>query len=137
VSDSRTVPLLRVLVPIAACVAVLGLAACGDDEETTSSPATVPTETTDAETTDAGDTDSGDLPDASALREQFNQQLLQVLTTTQNLTQAQAECAIEELESTVSDDELQQAIEEAAETGQPPQDLIDSAFDAGASCAEE
>lgn len=128
-SDSRTVS-LRILVPIAACVAVLGLAACGDDDETTSSPATVPAETTGAETTD-----TGDLPDASALREQFNQQLLQVLTTTQNLTQAQAQCAIEELESTVSDDELQRAIEEAAETGQPPQDLIDSAFDAGASCA--
>ena len=50
-SDSRTVS-LRILVPIAACVAVLGLAACGDDDETTSSPATVPAETTGAETTD-------------------------------------------------------------------------------------
>ena len=51
-----------------------------------------------------------------------------MLTTTQNLTQAQAQCAIEELESTVSDDELQGAIEEAAEAGEPTQDLIDSAF---------
>jgi hypothetical protein len=134
VSDSPTVPRLRILVPIAACVAVLGLVACGDDEETTTTPATVPAETTGAETSETGGTD---LPEASALREQFNQQLLQVLTTTQDLTQAQAECAIEELESTVSDEELEQAIQEAAETGQPPQDLIDSAFDAGASCAGE
>ena len=84
----------------------------------------------------AGDT--SDLPgDASALRDQFNQQLLQVLTTQQNLTQSQAQCAIDELEQSVTDEELQQAIVEAAQSGQAPQDLINEAFDAGAACADE
>lgn len=138
-SDSRLTTRLRVLALIAGCAAILGLAACGGDDETTSSTSTTtPTGTTGAESTDSTTSvDTSDLPDSDALREQFNQQLLQVLTTTQNLTQSQAECAIEELENSVSDDELQQAIVDAAESGQPPQDLIDSAFDAGASCASE
>ncbi len=58
-----------------------------------------------------------------------------MLTTQQDLTQSEAECAIDELESSVSDDELKDAIVEAANTGQPPQDLIDAGFDAGKECA--
>jgi ABC-type glycerol-3-phosphate transport system substrate-binding protein len=135
-SDSPLTNRLRVLALIAGCVAVLGLAACGGDDDDSSSTTTTPAETTDA-TTDTTSVDTSDLPDAEALRDQFNQQLLQVLTTSQNLTQAQAECAIDELENSVSDEELQQAIVEAAQSGEPPQDLIDSAFDAGASCAGE
>ena len=138
--DSRTSSRLRIAALIAACVAVLGLAACGGDDETTSSTTSVPTGATGTDTTGTdttGDVDAGDLPDASALREQFNQQLLQVLTTTQDLTESQAQCAIDELESSVSDEELQSAILEAAQSGQPPQDLIDSAFDAGAACADK
>jgi hypothetical protein len=128
---------LRVLALIAGCVAVLGLAACGgDDETTTSSTTTTPTGATGTDTTGTDTTDlSGG--DAGALRDQFNQQLLQVLTTTQNLTESQAQCAIDALEESVSDEELQDAIVEAAQSGQPPQDLIDSAFDAGAQCAGE
>ena len=96
---------------------------------------TAPTDTTGAT---SGNTDTGDLPgDASALRDQFNQQLLQVLTTQQNLTQSQAQCAIDELEQSVTDEELQQAIVEAAQSGQAPQDLINEAFDAGAACADQ
>ncbi|MFI5122536.1 MAG: hypothetical protein ACHQJ5_06535 [Vicinamibacteria bacterium] len=138
-SGSPLTTRLRVLALIAGCVAILGLAACGGGDETTSSSSTTtPTETTGADSTDSTTSvDTGDLPDASVLRDQFNQQLLQVLTTTQNLTQAQAQCAIDELEQSVSDEELQQAIVEAAQTGQPPQDLIDSAFDAGAQCANQ
>lgn len=128
---------LRVLALLAGCIAILGLAACGggDDTSTTSST-TAPAGTTGASSATSGDT--GDLPgDASALRDQFNQQLLQVLTTQQNLTQSQAQCAIDELEQSVTDEELQQAIVEAAQSGQAPQDLINEAFDAGASCADE
>ena len=102
---------------------------------TSSSSTTAPTDTTGAT---SGNTDTGDLPgDASALRDQFNQQLLQVLTTQQNLTQSQAQCAIDELEQSVTDEELQQAIVEAAQSGQAPQDLINEAFDAGAACADQ
>ncbi len=128
---------LRVLALIAGCVAVLGLAACGGDDETTASSTTTPTGATGAETTDTTDTTDLSGGDASELRDQFNQQLLQVLTTTQDLTESQAQCAIDALEESVSDEELQEAIVEAAESGQPPQDLIDSAFDAGAQCANE
>lgn len=111
---------LRVLALIAGCVAVLGLAACGGDDETTASSTTTPTGATGAETTDTTDTTDLSGGDASELRDQFNQQLLQVLTTTQDLTESQAQCAIDALEESVSDEELQEAIVEAAESGQPP-----------------
>ena len=129
-SDSRTSTRLRMLLLAAGCTAVLGLAACGDDEDPTSTTSTVPTGATGEATT--GDVDTGDAGD---LRDQFNQQLLQVLTTTQGLTESQAQCAIDALEESVSDDELQSAIEEAAATGEPPQDLIDAGFEAGQQCA--
>ena len=122
----------RAFAVIAACIAALGFAACGDDDEETST--TAAEETTTSETT--GDTGELDTADAEALRDQFNQQLITVLTQQQNLTEAQAQCAIEELESTVSDDELQAAILEAAESGEAPQDLIDAGFDAGQACAD-
>ena len=122
----------RAFAVIAACVAALGFAACGDDDEETPTTAPAAEETT--ETT--GDTGELDTADAGALRDQFNQQLITVLTQQQNLTEAQAQCAIEELETTVSDDELQAAILEAAESGEAPQDLIDAGFDAGQACAD-
>jgi hypothetical protein len=128
---------MRMLLLAAGCTAVLGLAACGDDEDPTTSSTTTPTGATGAETTDTGDTGDIDLGDASELRDQFNQQLLQVLTTTQNLSESQAQCAIDALEESVSDDELQAAIQEAAQTGEPPQDLIDAGFEAGQECANE
>ena len=130
--SSRKRTRFRAFAVIAACVAALGFAACGDDEEETSTTAPAAEETT--ETT--GDTGELDTADAGALRDQFNQQLITVLTQQQNLTEAQAQCAIEELESTVSDDELQAAILEAAESGEAPQDLIDAGFDAGQACAD-
>ena len=129
---------LRALALLAGCIAILGLAACGGGDDTTSTSTTSTTAPTDTTGATSGNTDTGDLPgDASALRDEFNQQLLQVLTTQQNLTQSQAQCAIDELEQSVSDEELQQAIVEAAQSGQAPQDLINEAFDAGASCADQ
>ena len=130
--SSRKRTCFRAFAVIAACVAALGFAACGDDDEEPSTTAPAAEETT--KTT--GDTGELDTADAGALRDQFNQQLITVLTQQQNLTEAQAECAIEELESTVSDDELQAAILEAAESGEAPQDLIDAGFDAGQACAD-
>ena len=55
----------------------------------------------------------------------------------QGLSESQAQCAIDALEESVTDDDLQAAIEEAAQTGEPPQDLIDAGFDAGQQCADE
>jgi hypothetical protein len=124
----------------AGCAAVLGLAACGgDDESSSTTSSTVPTGATGASSTDTGDTDLGDVSggDISEIRDAFNAQLLTVLTTTEGLTQEQAQCAIDALEESVSDDDLQAALEEAAQTGQPPQDLIDAGFDAGQQCQDE
>jgi hypothetical protein len=141
-SDSLVSTRLRMLLLAAGCAAVLGLAACGgDDDSSTSTAATVPTGATGAESTDSGSTtgDVGDLSsgDISELRDAFNQQLMQVLTGQEGLTQSQAECAIKELENSVSDQELADALQEAAQSGEPPQDLIDAGFDAGQTCANQ
>ncbi len=131
--NSRTTTSVRALALALGCAAILGLAACGGDDEDTSTAATSTTST--STETSADTTTDADQLDATALREAFNQQLLQVLTTQQDLSQSEAECAINELESSVSDEDLKEAIVEAANTGQPPQDLIDAGFDAGKECA--
>jgi hypothetical protein len=124
----------RTLIPIVAVLLALGLGACGGGDETTSTGSTTTQpETTDPDTT--GNLDTSDLPDAATLRKQFNEELLQILTTTQGLSQSQAECAIDELDARISDEEVRRAVAEAAQSGQSPQDLIDEAFDAGAQCS--
>jgi hypothetical protein len=136
--DRRTTTWIRALLLAACCAALIGLAACGgDDSDSTSTEAATTTTTTSSE--DSGTTTSipDDAIDASALREEFNKQLLTVLTTQQNLTDSQAQCAIDKLEDTVSDEDLKNAILEAAQTGQPPQDLIDAGFNAGKECADQ
>ena len=130
----RPVVHLRSLAAIAACGAVIGLPACGGGDDTTATSRTVPADATTTDTT--SDVDTSDLPAPEELREQFDEQLLQILTTTQGMSRSQAECAVEELGSRISDEEIQRAIAEAAETGQSPQGLIDEAFDAGADCAD-
>ena len=133
-SRCRTTTLIRVLLLAVACAAVLALTACGGDDSTTTAAETT---TTTSSTTDSGSTADGSSIDAAALRDEFNKQLLQVLTTTQNLSDSQAQCAIDKLEETVSDDQLKDAIVQAAQSGQPPQDLIDAGFQAGKDCAGE
>jgi len=141
-SSSHVSKRLRMLLLAAGCTAVLGLAACGggdDSSSTTSTP--VATGATGSSSTDSGNTtgDTGDLSsgDIGALRDAFNQQLMQVLTTQQGLSQSQAECAIHELENSVSDQQLADALQQAAQSGQPPQDLIDAGFQAGQHCANQ
>jgi ABC-type phosphate transport system substrate-binding protein len=137
-SNSPSSTRLRALLLAAGCAAVLGLAACGgSDSSSTTSSTTTPVGATGASSTDTGGTATTPTGDASALRDAFNQQLIQVLTTSQGLTQSQAECAINELENSVSDQQLQDAITQAAQTGQPPQDLIDAGFAAGQHCANQ
>ena len=129
----------RALAASIACLAALGLAACGGDDDTTPAASTT-TDTTGVSSTQPTTTTSVDessLPDAGTLREQFNEQLLQILTTTQGLNEETAQCAIDQLEARISDEEIRQAIIDSAETGEPPQDLIDEAFDAGSECAKK
>ena len=135
--DRRTTTWIRALLLAAGCAALLGLAACGSDDGDSTSTEAASTTTTTTSTQDSGTTTSipEDAIDAAALRDEFNKQLLTVLTTQQNLTDSQAQCAIDKLEETVSDEDLKSAIIEAAETKQPPQDLIDAGFNAGKECA--
>ena len=126
----------RSLTLLAVVLLALGLAACGgDDETTTSSTVKVPTGATGTDTT--GDVDTSGLPDPATLRKEFDRQLLQILTTTQGLSRSQAECAIKEFDSRISDEQIQEAVAEAAQSGHSPQDLIDQAFDAGAQCSKK
>jgi hypothetical protein len=141
-SESHVSTRFRVLLLATGCAAVLGLAACGggdDSTSTTSSP--IPTGATGASSTDSGSTtgDTGDISsgDIGALRDAFNQQLMQVLTGQEGLSQSQAECAIKELEDSVSDQQLADALQQAAQSGEPPQDLIDAGFQAGQDCANQ
>jgi hypothetical protein len=135
--DCRPTAWIRALLLAACCAALLGLAACGGDDSDSTSTEAASTSTTSTE--DSGTTTS--IPeegiDAGAIRDEFNRQLLTVLTTQQNLTDSQAQCAIDKLEETVSDEQLKDAILEAAQTGQPPQDLIDAGFNAGKECADQ
>ena len=135
--DRRTTTWIRALLLAACCAALLGLAACGGDDGDSTSTEAASTTTTTTSTDDSGTTTSipEDAIDAAALRDEFNKQLLTVLTTQQNLTDSQAQCAIDKLEQTVSDEDLKSAIIEAAQSGQPPQDLIDAGFNAGKECA--
>ena len=126
---------LRSLAPILACLAILAVGACGGDDATTTTTDSTTTSSR-TETTETSDVDTSGLPDASVLRDEFNEQLLKLLTTTQGLSEAQAQCAIDELEKAFTDEEIREAIAAAGETGQSPQDLIDTAFDAGADCAK-
>lgn len=128
----------RALAATIACLAALGLAACGGDDDATTGAST--TDTTGVSSTQPATTTSVDessLPNAGTLREQFNEQLLQILTTTQGLDEETAQCAIDQLEARISDEQIRQAIIDSAQTGEPPQDLIDEAFDAGAECAKK
>lgn len=134
-SRCRTTTLIRVLLLTIACGAILALAACGSDDSTTTAAST--STTTTPATTDTSAADAADSIDAGQLRDEFNRQLLQVLTTTQNLSDSQAQCAIDKLESTVTDEQLKDAIVQAAQSGQPPQDLIDAGFQAGKECANQ
>lgn len=119
---------IRALVLTGVCAAALGFSACGDDEEEPATSATTEAETTETETTEA---DSSD--DVEALREQFNASLLQTLTTTQNLSKSQAECAIAELQDVITDDVL----EELNATGTVSSEVQKAAVDAGIACQDE
>ena len=118
----------RALVALIAVATSLTLAACGDDESTTTTTTTEETGATGATgaTGDSGSTSSDDLDAVleDALREN--------LTGPQGLTDEQADCAIEKIFDEVSPEEIQQA----AQSGDVPKDLFESAFDAGVECAQ-
>lgn len=123
---------LRALATASCVASILALAACGDDgdgETTTPKPppATVATGP------ESGPTNA----EAAEARDRVNSALLDFLIDREGLPKRQAECAIDELESTVTDEDLQTALDEAAAGNGVPQDILDAAFEAGQSCADE
>jgi hypothetical protein len=105
---------LRNLTVAATCAAAIGLAACGGDDDGSTGGAYGPGN-----------------EQASPARERFNDQVREVLIDQQQLTDSEADCAIEELEETIPDEELPEA-ESAAEL---PPEILRAAFDAGVACA--
>ena len=136
-SDSRTSTRLRMLLLAAGCAAVLGLAACGGDDDESTHDRPSPTGATGAESTDTSNgrhrhRRRGDL------RDQFNQQLLQVLTTTQGLTRSHRPSARStRSRSPSATTSCRARSRRPPQTGEPPQDLIDAGFEAGQQCADE
>jgi hypothetical protein len=114
---------LRALVLAGACAASLGLAACGGGDDTSSStttPAIGATGTGGATSTTSGDTGglSGDI------RDQFDQAVRQSLeTAAANGAPIDVDCAVEKLQSALSDDEVQQIVD-AFQNGQSPPSSI-------------
>ena len=119
---------IRALVLTGVCAATLGLAACGEEEESTA-----PTTEAEAATSTEEEATELESDDPEVLREQFNAALRETLTTTQDLSDAQAECAIEELQETITDDVLQ----ELSETGAVSAEVQEAAVDAGITCGAE
>lgn len=111
----------------AAAAAGLALGACGGDDDTAAS--TTSTETTTTPAANGGD--------ASAQRDQFNRALLGVLTQTEDLTKSQADCAIDQLDSSLTDADIRSAVQSASSGGGVPEDILDAAFDAGQACAKQ
>ena len=127
-SRQRPAVRIRALVLTGVCAATLGLAACGEEEESTA-----PTTEAEAATSTEEEATDPESDDPEVLREQFNAALRETLTTTQSLSDAQAECAIEELQETITDDVLQ----ELSETGAVSAEVQEAAVDAGITCGDE
>ena len=79
-SDRRMTTRIRALLLAAGCAALLGLAACGGDDDSTSTEAASTTSTTTTADSDTTTSIPEDAIDAGALRDEFNKQLLTVLT---------------------------------------------------------
>ena len=110
--------------------ACVGLAACGGgDPESAASP--------DGPTAEAPGTTGEPGPADPALRRRFDRLLFELLTRDEGLSAAQARCAVEALAGTVDDTDLRAAVATIGGTAEPPQELVDAAFDAGADCAAE
>ncbi len=144
-SSSRT--RVRGLVLAAVCAAALGLAACGDDDDddapateatTTEAESTTDTETT--EDTTAEDTTEDPAEDEAEPAESEDAvdqnddiaDLLRSQLEAAGVPADQADCVIDELESTLSEETL----EELRSATTPPQEVIDASTAAAQKCLQ-
>ena len=124
---------IRALVLAVGCAASLGVAACGgDDETTTTAPAGDTTTTTNGETTtDTGGAVSGDV------REQFDAIVRQQLESAAAAgAPIDVDCAVERLQEALSDEDVQALIDAAESGGQPPASIQQELANAGAECVD-
>lgn len=116
---------------LVAVVSSLGVASCGDDSADTTStngkqpPAAV---ATGPESGPSGSTE---------LRNRFNDALLDILTQREDLSPSQARCALDELNRSITDEDIEDAMDNATSGASVPEDVLDAAFDAGQACADE
>jgi hypothetical protein len=115
--NPRTVS-VRATLAAALCTATLGFAACGDDEETTSS-------TTAADTGASGAT--GDSGSSGSVQDQLRELLI-----TTGLDEKDAGCIVDKVTETASEEDLQDAldkVEESGDTSAANSDELASKFD--------
>ena len=121
---------LRALVLAAVCAASLGLAACGDDDETTSATTPVGTTGTGGDTT--GGAVSGDI------REQFDQVVRESLESAAAAgAPIDVDCAVDRLQEVLSDEDVQALIDAQLNGEQPPSDIQNELAQAGADCVKQ
>jgi hypothetical protein len=114
---------IRALVLAGACAASLGIAACGGDDETSTTSTTAPAGATGA----SGSTTTGEVT-ANAI------DALRSSLESQGIPSDQVDCVVDAVQDNVSEEELNQA-EEQLQNGQTPQ-VLQQAVQAAQSCVQ-
>jgi ABC-type oligopeptide transport system substrate-binding subunit len=86
--------------------AALALSACGGDSSSSSTTSSTTPTTSSSTATTSGSTTASTPTDATAVRQLFEQQLKQQLSQQGQVTSAQADCVINKLEGTLSDQQI-------------------------------
>jgi hypothetical protein len=115
----------RLAVLSLACAAVLGLGACGGDDDGDGAAETTPADPA-AATTDGTTTDQASDPRAQV------EQLLSTLLAQQGLSDEEIDCVVGELRRSVSDAQIAEAIANSRLSN----DVIGAATDAALACRE-
>jgi hypothetical protein len=113
---------VRRLAAAAACIAALGLSACGGGSDSSSS-------STSSTTSSSGSIDS---TDTAALREQFTAGILNAAAKDSTLTQEQSDCLKDKLLNGITDEMLQSS----ASAGKMTPEMQDVAVQAGIACVQ-
>jgi hypothetical protein len=113
---------VRRLAVTAACIAALGLSACGGGSDSSSS-------STSSTTSSSGAIDS---TDTAALREQFTAGILNAAAKDSTLTQEQSDCLKDKLLNGITDEMLQSS----ASAGKMTPEMQDVAVQAGIACVQ-
>jgi hypothetical protein len=112
---------VRRLAAAAACIAALGLSACGGGSDSSSSST--------SSTSSSGSIDS---TDTAALREQFTAGILNAAAKDSTLTQEQSDCLKDKLLNGITDEMLQSS----ASAGKMTPEMQDVAVQAGIACVQ-